>query len=309
MALRLDRLATLGVFWPVARAFPSGNQPRIPILMYHSVRDGSSGLQPYYETNVSPQTFASQMRQLRDEGYLAVTVEQGLEFLRNSNAGQKFVVITFDDGYRDFYEAAFPVLLECGFGATVFLITGRTADKPTRFKNRECLTWTDVRELHSRGITFGSHTATHPELKFLSMEKVEDEVAGSKKTIEDHIGAPVRSFSYPYAFPEANQTFVRQLKVLLQKCGYDNGVTTILGTASALSDRFFLPRLPINTWDDPRFFRAKLEGGYDWLHSAQYLYKQAQRMRRGTRTDRSSNGRGEDSRHEIAPDGSTNATS
>ena len=282
MALRLDRLATLGAFWPMARAFSSGSRPRIPILMYHSVQDGNANPQPYYETNISPQTFASQMKQLRDAGYLTLSIEHGLEFLREGIAGQKAVVITFDDGYRDFYEAAFPILLECGFRATVFLITDKTANRPARFKDRVCLTWNDVRELHSKGITFGSHTTTHPELKFLSMEKVEDEIARSKKIIEDQIGAPVRSFSYPYAFPEANRAYVQQLKDMLEKCGYDSGVTTILGTANALSDRFFLPRLPINTWDDALFFRAKLEGGYDWLHGAQYLYKRMQRMRSET---------------------------
>ena len=287
MAFRLDRLATLGVFWPVARSLSSNDHPRIPILMYHSVQDGSSNPQPYYETNVSPRTFARQMKQLRDEGYLAVGIEDGLKLLHKGDASQRVVIITFDDGYRDFYEVAFPILLDFGFNATVFLITGVTADRPERFKNRECLTWNEVRVLHSRGINFGSHTATHPELKFLSAKKIEDEIGRSKKTIEDQIGAPVRSFSYPYAFPEVNQTFVRQLKDTLQKCGYDNGVTTILGTASGFSDRFFLPRLPINNWDDPRFFRAKLEGGYDWLHEVQYLYKYVQRMRRGRVMDAS----------------------
>jgi hypothetical protein len=85
--------------------------------------------------------------------------------------------------------------------------------------------------------------------------------------IEDQIGAPVKAFCYPYAFPETDQKCARRLKDILVKGGYKNGVTTIIGTPNSRSHRFFLPRLPVKTWDDPRFFQAKLEGGYNWFHS------------------------------------------
>jgi len=280
---RFDRLATVGFFWPISRTFSNGQGPNIPILMYHAVEEGASDPRPYYDTNVSPQVFARQMQQLRDGGYRAVSLEQALALLRAGDAGQKFVVITFDDGYRDFYEMAYPILARCQFTATVFLITERTSDRPACFKEKECLTWNEVRELRSKGISFGSHTVTHPELKFLSLEQVNAELENSKKTIEDHIGAAVQSFSYPYAFPEVNQQFTRQLRELLLKCGYENGVTTILGTAKFHTDQFFLPRLPVNSWDDAQFFRAKLEVGYNWLHRAQYLSKCFERLRQRRR--------------------------
>jgi peptidoglycan/xylan/chitin deacetylase (PgdA/CDA1 family) len=276
---RFDRLATMGLFWPISRTFSGGRRPNIPILMYHAVRETRPAPRPYYDTNVSPQVFARQMQQLRAGGYRAVNLEQALNLLRNGDAEQKFVVITFDDGYRDFYQTAFPILAACEFTATVFLIAEKTSDRPACFKEKECLTWNEVRELRSKGISFGSHTVTHPVLKFLSIDEVYAELANSKKIIEDQIGAAVQSFSYPYAFPEANVIFTRQLRELLLKCGYENGVTTILGTAKFDSDPFFLPRLPMNSWDDAQFFRAKLEGGYDWLHKLQYLLKRTERLR------------------------------
>lgn len=283
VAPRLDRLATVGFFWPIFRTLSKGHGPHIPILMYHAVKEGKSDPRPYYDTNVSPPVFARQMEQLRDGGYRTLGLGQALEMLRSGDAGQKFVVITFDDGYRDFYEMAFPILARCQFTATVFLITGKTSDRPASFKDKECLTWREVRELGSKGISFGSHTVTHRELKLLNIEQVYAELEDSKKTIEDQIGAAVQSFSYPYAFPEANQQFTRQLRELLLKCGYENGVTTILGTAKSGTDQFFLPRLPVNSWDDSQFFRAKLEGGYDWLHGAQYLLKRTARRRQRQR--------------------------
>jgi peptidoglycan/xylan/chitin deacetylase (PgdA/CDA1 family) len=127
--------------------------------------------------------------------------------------------------------------------------------------------------LHASGIGIGSHTVSHPDLRLLSDSALDYELTRSKQAIEDAIGDAVRSFAYPYAFPETDRGFVRRLADVLEKRGYEVGVSTIIGTAQRGDNRFFLPRLPINIWDDPQFFQAKLEGGYDWLHTAQYLLK------------------------------------
>ena len=76
----------------------------------------------------------------------------------------RLAVITFDDGFRDFLTAAWPSLSEFGFTATVFLPTGSIAGQRATFQDRECLTWDEVRTLRREGITFGSHTVSHPSL-------------------------------------------------------------------------------------------------------------------------------------------------
>jgi peptidoglycan/xylan/chitin deacetylase (PgdA/CDA1 family) len=271
--VRLDRAITLYLGSPVSRLLTGKGNVRIPILMYHAVQEGQSDPRPYYEVNVSPSTFERQMRQLRNAGYRAVSLEQALQDLHDDAADQKIVVITFDDGFQDFYETAFPILADCQFTATVFLMTGYMAEPGKSFKGKAVLRWNEVRELHSHGIQFGSHTVSHPQLRTLQLSQVEEEVGTSKKVIEDRIGGAVRSFSYPYAFPEVDRQFTRRLKDILRRNGYENGVTTILGTATSRSDPFFLPRLPVNHWDDFRFFQAKLEGAYDWLHSVQFATK------------------------------------
>jgi peptidoglycan/xylan/chitin deacetylase (PgdA/CDA1 family) len=131
------------------------------------------------------------------------------------------------------------------------------------------MTWTEVRELYSNAIQFGSHTLNHPKLKLLKAAEIDEEVGRSKCTIEDKIGGAVTSFSYPYALPETDKVFICNLKDTLERYAYKNGVSTVIGTAGSNDDRFFLPRLPVNSWDDPQFFRAKLDGGYDWLHPVQ----------------------------------------
>lgn len=271
--LRLDRLASVYLCHPLAKVCTNGSRSRLPILMYHGIQWGTSTRHPYYETNTSPSAFALQMKYLRDNGYRTLDLDKAIRSLKRDENLAKRVVITFDDGYRDFYTTAFPILCENGFTATVFLVTGHTGEQRLRFKDMDCLTWKEVRELHSKGICIGSHTVTHPELKLLSNAEIEYEIRQSKQTIEDKIGHPVKSFSYPFAFPEVDQVFTSSLEKSLSRHGYQNGVSTIIGRASGRSGRFFLPRLPVNTWDDVCLFQAKLEGGYDWLHFLQYIHK------------------------------------
>jgi len=270
--LHIDRRVSVYMCHPLVRRLNGWRGPRIPILMYHSIREGMEGSHPYYQTITSPRVFAQHMKFLHENGYRAMSWAE-VRQKAPGGASQKAVVITFDDGYADFYRSALPILTEHNFSATVFVITGLLKAQRMSFKGTECLTLSEVRELHSLGINIGSHTVTHPKLKLLPQDEVENELSGSKQALEDALGAPVKSFAYPFAFPETDRAFVSRLAGLLDKCGYENGVTTILGTAHPGANRWFLPRLPVNSWDDLRVFRAKLEGAYDWLHVPQYLAK------------------------------------
>ncbi len=135
------------------------------------------------------------------------------------------------------------------------------------------MTWSDIRELQAEGIHFGSHTVTHPDLRSLGPDQLEYELGRSKEVLEDRLGLPIESFAYPHGFPEEDRNYTRYLQDVLCNCGYDHGVSTILGRASVKSNRFFLPRLPVNGFDDRELFLAKLEGGYDWLHWPQLFKK------------------------------------
>src|SRR5262249_42894207 len=159
------------------------------------------------------------------------------------------VVITFDNGYMDFCTDAFPVLKQCGFTATVFLATDRIQDHAARIEGVDYLTWRDVCELSKEGITFGSHTVTHPDLRSLAPETIDYELTYSKEIIEEKLGSEVNSFSYPFAFPEEDRDFGRFLADALTNVGYTNGVSSIIGRAAARSNPLFLPRLPVNSWD------------------------------------------------------------
>jgi len=271
---RLDRLTTLYFGLPIIKMMGPKSGTRIPILMYHSISDNLFGKShPYSHINTSPEVFRRQMRCLHQEGYRSIDLSELIKGLEDGIDLTKTVAITFDDGYQDFLTDAMPILKQWGFTATVFLATGRIQQTSMRLEGVDYLTWREVRELHEEGIRFGSHTVTHPDLRCLGPEQIEYELGYSKEVIEQQLGVEVTSFAYPFPFPEENTDFTRLLLDELENQGYENGVTTILGRASLHHNRFFLPRLPVNSWDDQSFFLAKLAGGYDWLHWPQWFNK------------------------------------
>src|SRR5215470_4322234 len=132
---RFDRLATLYVANPLARVFGPRSGSRVPILMYHSISDNLFGKShPYYQINTSAEVFANQMRCLRNAGYQAVDLCELTQGFAEKQNLDKTVVITFDDGYRDFLYSALPAMKQCGFSATIFLATDRIKDEPVRLE-------------------------------------------------------------------------------------------------------------------------------------------------------------------------------
>jgi peptidoglycan/xylan/chitin deacetylase (PgdA/CDA1 family) len=271
---RIDRLATVYLCHPITRLTRWVVGCRVPILAYHSVSENLFGrLHPYHQINTSPQVFASQMKWLRRSGYRTITLSEAMNGMDSKSNLSKTVVLTFDDGYQDFFTDAFPVLKQCGFQATVFLASDRIRDTAACLEGANYLTWNEVRELHAEGVRFGSHSVTHADFRSLSPEQIDYELGYSKETIEQQIGSPVESFSYPFGLPEEDRDFTRYLADAMENVGYFNGVSSAVGRAKPTDTRFFLPRLPINSCDDLDLFRAKLEGGYDWLHWPQWLFK------------------------------------
>lgn len=272
----VDRFATLYFFNPLLKRFPPHNKLRIPILMYHSIsEDKSNSVHSYYKTTTSPRIFSEQMNFLAENNYRVISVNEITELFNSlhSITEQKYAIITFDDGFRDFYTEAFPILQKYGFTSTVYLPTTFISKNRGVFKDKECLNWDEVIYLYKQGVTFGSHTVTHPQLKSLKRDEVEREIKKSKEIIEDKIGKPVDSFSYPYAFPEKDKDFTGYLKNILKKYDYKNAVSTRIGTTTSQNEPFSLKRIPVNSCDDITLFKAKLNGGYDWMYKLQYLSK------------------------------------
>jgi peptidoglycan/xylan/chitin deacetylase (PgdA/CDA1 family) len=209
------------------------------ILMYHALHDGLSPI------SIRPAEFQRQMQWLHDQNYSVLSLaELSLLLQSGRTLPEKSMAITFDDGYKDFYTIAFPILSEYGFPATVFLVTGfcdRDNSWPGQPKNLplfELASWSQIDELSRYGIEFGAHTVSHPRLDRISFVSAEREIKDSKAAIEARLGKPVESFAYPYGkFSEDVKAIVRDHFTCA--CG------TQAGLVQSTSDRYELDRIEI----------------------------------------------------------------
>ena len=234
----------------------------VPILIYHNIGDEKGGF------FVSPENFAKQMEYIKNKGYQVISLDELVKSTQEKNPFKKNkVVITFDDGYKDNFQYAYPVLKKFGFPATVFLISdfmGKT------FSNKkEFLSWDEVILMSKNKISFGAHTKTHFYLGVIKDDiAVFEEIAGSKKAIEQKIGMPVDYFCYP------SGGFNEKVKALVVQAGYKGACTTNRGFAQFNRDVYELKRIKVTNSDmtKPFSFWVKLSGYYNILRKEKNPY-------------------------------------
>lgn len=176
-----------------------GAAQRMAILTYHSL-DASGSV-----VSTEPQDFAGQMSCLADANMRGICLSEAISYRRAHGAWpQRSVVLTFDDGFANFYDAAWPVLRNHHFTATVFVVSGHMggrndwAPPPAQLGLREILSWKQAAELAASGIEIGSHTRTHPNLGYCTETEAARELIDSRSEIEDHLGRQVVTFAYPF---------------------------------------------------------------------------------------------------------------
>lgn len=279
---RLDRFLTLRVVSPMLRENPEETPGAVPILMYHSISDDPElGTSPYYRLATSPALFKQHLDFLQQNNYEVIPLADAIGRLNPSSpTSRKLVVITFDDGFHDFLLEAWPIMAASNLTATVFLPTSYISDTRRTFVGRECLTWSEVRQLRLAGAHFGSHTHTHPKLVQLQEHQIRQELLQSRLELEQHLQEQILSFCHPYAFPSADSNYVPLYRRLLADTGYTIGVTTTVGRATHSSHSLLLPRIPVNGSDDLQLFAAKLQGAYDWTAKVQSVMKHLKRVLR-----------------------------
>jgi peptidoglycan/xylan/chitin deacetylase (PgdA/CDA1 family) len=231
----------------------------VRILLYHEIVAG----EPREIHAVAASSFAAQMAWLCQAGYRVVALEDWLTTGQGATLPRNIVAITFDDGYRDNYTAAWPVLQEHGFPATIFLVTGSVGGtsrwREGSLGRAPMLTWAQVREMARSGVAFGAHTVTHPRLTSLDLESAGRELADSRDQIEQVLGRPVLSVAYPYSQVDP------QIRALADRCGYRLGCTYRPGYVGPAGwDALALERIAILATDTLDDFRGKVRGGLRW---------------------------------------------
>ncbi len=165
----------------------------VPVLMYHHVMSSASAKTIQATSlNVIPETFRQQIDYLLGKGYSVIRLDEMVEGIRNGSLPAKPVVLTFDDGYLDFYDYVFPILKEKGIKATLFVISQYVGGE--RYAG-----WGQIKEMSDSGLVLiGNHTLNHRSLVNLSQEDGYNQIISAKQIIEEHINRPVLYFAYPY---------------------------------------------------------------------------------------------------------------
>jgi len=187
---------------------------------------------------VTPERFANDLQTLQRWGYSTIPLEQVQLFLdgRDIELPDKPILITFDDGYRDNFENAYPILKQCGMVATFFIITDYLwlADRlnPER-----------IVEMAQGGMSFGSHTVSHKRLGELAPADIYDELANSKAVLESVLGRTVNAIAYPQG------SYNENVITTALNLGYVTGFTVREGVCYNNSPDFELRRIPIFKFD------------------------------------------------------------
>ena len=219
-----------------SQAQQSAGQLRVPILMYHYIRvNPVAGDLIGADLSVTPHSFADQMLALFKAGVHTITLDDVYAALTEGlPLPERPVILTFDDGYDDFYTEAYPILEALHMKATSFIITGKVGWKGY-------MTWDQLREIDQSGLVqFESHTVNHVELNAVSYARAEQELVDSKATLEKELGKPIKYLCYPSGRYNAS------VLGLAHSAGYDAAVTTEYGLLHTASDLYTLSRVRIH---------------------------------------------------------------
>lgn len=213
---------------------------KIVILNYHKVDDYFSSL------SITPRDFDNQMAFLKKNGFETISLEQ----LRGVLAGEEVdlperpLIITFDDGYRDNYTNAYPILKKYGFTGVIFVITSFIDRKLPYY-----ISWDMAKEMQESGvIDIESHTVDHISMTELNDEKLRRELTESKKRIEEVLEKPAEYVAYPTG------TYNLHIADIVRGCGYKGAFTIKYGNVDAMTNLYAIERLPVfrtaNTYAD-----------------------------------------------------------
>lgn len=231
----------------------------ISIFMYHQV-GRFAPMRTHRANYCDVDRFRAQLRYLKLIGANVLSMSQALQLLREGGPlPAKAVVLSFDDGCDNFYEYALPVLEAFRYPAILYAIAGMAGGQGEWLAAAghpvpSLMSYARLRELPARGVEVGSHAFHHIRLQGLPETQLRQELAGSKRRLEDELGLPVPHFCYPYGAHD------RRTVEAAAEAGYQSGVTCQRGAATAAFDPLALPRKAISYGDNVLGFAFKLHG-------------------------------------------------
>ncbi|HEY7941278.1 MAG TPA: polysaccharide deacetylase family protein [Candidatus Limnocylindrales bacterium] len=226
---------------------PTDRTLRVPILMYHRIVDPAQAGDSLPGLVVPPTLFAAQMRALHAAGWRTITAAELASSLQHGTAvAPGTFVVTIDDGWRDGYTEALPVLQSCGYRATYFVIGKRIGA-------RRSLGGDELQALAAAGMEIGDHTFDHHALPSLAAVMRRFEITAGADRIAQAVGQPPVTFCYP------DGRYSPDVEVQVAQAGFGLAVTTKPGTGASWSTRYAIPRLRVTPGTTPAALLARMQ--------------------------------------------------
>lgn len=228
----------------------------VPVLMYHSIATDAS--EKFRRFAVDPNEFAGHMDHLEAAGYRPVTASELVASRQGQTLPQRPVILTFDDAYADFYDAALPVLREHNFSATLYVPTAYVGGSLSFLNSvgegdRKALSWDALREVADEGVEIAAHSHTHPQLDRVSSAIISDEVHRSRCLLEDNLGFEIAGFAYPFGY------WNRAARAAVAAEGFHHAFAVDELPMTPNHDLLTLPRFSVNAGIDVSGFARLLK--------------------------------------------------
>ncbi len=260
-------------------------EPGVLILAYHDINPIPTRVKKRYIYTVHPEQFKWQMTLLREMGLPVVPLSQAVDRLSGKlPLEEKYVVITFDDGYHTFMKYALPVLKQLQLPATLFVTTGYLGQAKAfpwlveeTGVSRDFAAWQpftreDIHQLgESEMVEIGSHTHLHRSVTEMDGTDYLHDVATSRRILQEILSREVVHFSYAYSISSflRQPDRLRQLEQGLESLGFRSACTTLMGFNRQGANVFRLKRIQVKGYDSPSLFRQRLEANLTLLERAQ----------------------------------------
>lgn len=230
------------------------NYNLVRVITYHNINDSDNDI-----FSVSTSEFAKQIKLLKELNYKTVSIE---EIFNNKykELNEKIIYITFDDGFKDIYKYAIPILEKYNYKATFFI----TTDFITNEKNSNYLSWKEVQNLNKLGYNIGIHSHRHMMLSKLCKEEIKADIQTSQKLFYENLEFKSNLYSIPYG---KKNSFNDNVINLLKEAGFDYIFTQINGPITKNTSKYLIPRNNISGFDSLTIFKRKLEGYFDFYRN------------------------------------------
>ena len=233
----------------------TASSPRVRVLMYHRFRDARRD--PF---SVRPEEFERQMRWLAEQ-QLAVSADDLAAFIAGRRSlPDGSVVVSVDDGFRDFLTEALPIMRKHGIPGICFVPVAEIANGSGSDGADDRLTWADLDTLSAAGIAIGSHSYEHRSLGRMSRDDAYEQARRSRTELEHHLGRPIEAFAYPFG---TRADYSDATRVALHEAGYAHAFVTQHGAVARGCDPLTIPRVKVEGGEALWMFRLIVRGGLD----------------------------------------------